>query len=182
MRQRLIYCDNEIDLEKEEAKMSELNIVKGSIIECITRKLTDELEMRLNVDEYLKQDPIGANDAVKNLWGQLLRLNVTTFNTFYERANNGGKIPFEEVSAQGPMKKWKSSNSRHETSGMLNTSAKAHGIIRQVANDGSWVAEKTVNNGTNCGLNRVVTADKVSVFYNVGGEKKATLTFTRDGT
>ena len=58
---------------------------------------------------------------------------------------------------------------------------RGHGIVRQVSADGTWIVEKTVHNGQNSGLNRVVYEDKVSVIYNVAGTKRAELTFTTSG-
>ena len=54
--------------------------------------------------------------------------------------------------------KWKSAHQAHVSVGMQKGD-KAHGIIRQVASDGTWVSERTVHNGINSGLNRVVMAD-----------------------
>lgn len=65
--------------------------------------------------------------------------------------------------------------------GLTNDKGVAHGIMRQWPDDGSFIAEKSVRNAINFGLNRAVTKRVIEIFYNVDGKEKAFLAFNLKG-
>ena len=115
------------------------------------------------------------------IWRSLPRLTIKTIEKFYRPEISGKnrhhnqecKILFKETK----FCKWKNSD-KSFCSGLLKNKKTAHGVMRMVPPTGVWLAEKSVYEGSNSGLNRSINKDgSIDLFLNINGKRRSWITF-----
>lgn len=141
--------------------------------------LTEYGRRRREINEWLQMKPIGLRKEVLDVWNILPPLNLDTIEYYFRPELGLGKsrIEFEDTK----ISKWKNRDNT-SCSGMLKNARTAHGVMRMIPTSGQWIAEKTVYEGSNSGLNRAINDDgSIDLYMNIAGTRKSWLIFDKFG-